>query len=242
MATKRKPADEPKKKSEASAVRTKTTGRRAVARKRRWPLVVVCTLLAVVVAIAGTFSWDRWLRYDDGAELQGEWQARGMSAVVVIDGERINLTDDVSYAYAIDPVAKTISYTFGSLEGQGRYRFSLDRSQLVVTEGGMHSWLSTLVDDIAWMWDQAVRAVQGQPQEEPAPSEGVTVLDRLSHDFSAAPRADAPVAEPEPAPEADSQAEPAPEPAPESQPEPAPEPDSASESPLGAFDVSDRPA
>ncbi|WP_080800713.1 hypothetical protein [Arabiibacter massiliensis] len=250
MATKRKRTDQPKKKDEASAARTGTTGRRPVARKRRWPLVVALVLVAIIVAVVGTFSWDRWLRYDDAAEFQGEWQAHGTPAVVVIDGERINLTDDVSYAYAIDPVAKTLSFTFGSLEGQGRYRFSLDRTQLVITEGDGYSWLLTLVDDIAWMWDQAARAVQGQPQEEPAQAEGVTVLDRLSHDSAAAPRADAAVAEPEPEPAAAPEAEAESQPEAEGAPAPAapePEPsddsdDSASANPLGAFDVSDHPA
>ena len=108
------------------------------------------SLLIVVAAAVGLFSWDRWLRYDDAAEFQGSWQAHGTTGVVVIDGERINLTDDVAYSYRIDPMAKTVSFSFGSLEGQGRYRFSLDRSQLVITEGAGYSWLSTLVDDIGW--------------------------------------------------------------------------------------------
>ena len=144
------------------------------------------SLLIVVAAAVGLFSWDRWLRYDDAAEFQGSWQAHGTTGVVVIDGERINLTDDVAYSYRIDPMAKTVSFSFGSLEGQGRYRFSLDRSQLVITEGTGYSWLSTLVDDIGWMADRLTRFVQGQPQAEVLPGDGVTVLDRLSSAATAA--------------------------------------------------------
>lgn len=144
------------------------------------------SLLIVVAAAVGLFSWDRWLRYDDAAEFQGSWQAHGTTGVVVIDGERINLTDDVAYSYRIDPMAKTVSFSFGSLEGQGRYRFSLDRSQLVITEGAGYSWLSTLVDDIGWMADRLTRFVQGQPQAEVLPGDGVTVLDRLSSAATAA--------------------------------------------------------
>ena len=144
------------------------------------------SLLIAVAAAVGLFSWDRWLRYDDAAEFQGSWQAHGTTGVVVIDGERINLTDDVAYSYQIDPMAKTVSFSFGSLEGQGRYRFSLDRSQLVITEGAGYSWLSTLIDDIGWMADQLTRFVQGQPQVEALPGDGVTVLDRLSSDATAA--------------------------------------------------------
>ena len=96
--------------------------------------------------------------------------------------ETIKLTEDVSWSYKLDTDAKTISYTFGNMEGSGRYRFSLDRSQLVISDGSGYTWLSTLADDIAWQFDQLVRAIQGQPQEEPPSGAGYTVLDRLSHD------------------------------------------------------------
>jgi len=162
---------------------------------------VALSLLIAVAAAVGLFSWDRWLRYDDAAEFQGSWQAHGTTGVVVIDGERINLTDDVAYSYQIDPMAKTVSFSFGSLEGQGRYRFSLDRSQLVITEGAGYSWLSTLIDDIGWMADQLTRFVQGQPQVEALPGDGVTVLDRLSSDATAA-QGDGTLAQEEPAADA----------------------------------------
>ena len=106
-------------------------------RKKRWPLVVAGSVLLVVLLIVGGFSWDRWLRYDDAAEFQGEWQTHGTTAVVVIDGETIKLTEDVSWSYKLDTDAKTISYTFGNMEGSGRYRFSLDRSQLVISDGSV---------------------------------------------------------------------------------------------------------
>ena len=186
-------------------------------RKKRWPLVVAGSVLLVVLLIVGGFSWDRWLRYDDAAEFQGEWQTHGTTAVVVIDGETIKLTEDVSWSYTLDTDAKTISYTFGNMEGSGRYRFSLDRSQLVISDGDGYSWLSTLTDDIAWQFDQLVRAIQGQPQEEPQSGAGCTVLDRLSHDAEATPQRGEPVAP-----------EPEPEPAAEPEPEAAPAPDASS--------------
>ena len=162
---------------------------------------MIFSLLIAVAAAVGLFSWDRWLRYDDAAEFQGSWQAHGTTGVVVIDGERISLTGDVAYSYQIDPMAKTVSFSFGSLEGQGRYRFSLDRSQLVITEGAGYSWLSTLIDDIGWMADQLTRFVQGQPQVEALPGDGVTVLDRLSSAATAA-QGDGTLAQEEPAADA----------------------------------------
>lgn len=158
--------------------------------RRRWPWCVALGVLAVLLVAAAGFSWDRWLRYDDARELQGEWQVDGTTRVIVIDGASIKLTDDVAYAYTIDPTAKTIEFTFGNMEGSGRYRFSADRSQLVVTEGSSYSALSTLFEDIGWMWDGLVRFVQGQAPAQPEAGEGITVLARVSHDAAAQPRND----------------------------------------------------
>ena len=158
--------------------------------RRRWPWCVALGVLAVLLVAAAGFSWDRWLRYDDARELQGEWQVDGTTRVIVIDGASIKLTDDVAYAYTIDPTAKTIEFTFGNMEGSGRYRFSADRSQLVVTEGSSYSALSTLFEDVGWMWDGLVRFVQGQAPAQPEAGEGITVLARVSHDAAAQPRND----------------------------------------------------
>ncbi|MFQ9179324.1 MAG: hypothetical protein ACLR3C_04940 [Eggerthella lenta] len=84
-------------------------------RKKRWPLVVAGSVLLIVLLIVGGFR-GCWLRYDDAAEFQGEWQTHGTTAVVVIDGETIKLTEDVSWSYTLDTDAKTISYTFGNME------------------------------------------------------------------------------------------------------------------------------
>lgn len=157
---------------------------------RRWPLAVALSVAAVIVAAASVFSWDRWLRYDDAAEFAGEWNVVDTAKVVVIDGQAIKLTEDVSYSYTLDTGAKTISFTFGSLDGQGRYRFSADRTQLVIMDGQDYSWFSTLMDDIGWMWGDVVRAVQGQPPAGPPSGDAVTALSRISHNAAAEPRID----------------------------------------------------
>lgn len=170
-----------------TADRVRSARRAKNVRKRRWPFVVIGALVCVLVVAAGAFSWDRWLRYDDAAELQGEWQVHGTAATVVIDGEAINITDDVAYPYAIDAGAKTISYAFGNAQGSGRYRFSSDRSQLVIMDGEGYSWWSTLFDDVAWAAGRATDAVQGRAADEAVGGDGVTVLDRVSHDAAAVP-------------------------------------------------------
>lgn len=173
---------------EETADRVRSARKVKNARRRRWPFVVAGALVSVLLVAGAVFSWDRWLRYDDVAELQGEWQVHGSDATMVIDGESIHLTEDVAYPYALDTGAKTIEYAFGNAAGSGRYRFSLDRSQLVIMDGTGYSWWSTLLDDIGWMAGQAADAVQGRATAEPPSGEGVTVLDRVSHDAAAVPR------------------------------------------------------
>ena len=230
-------ADVPRERARSSSSRDNLGEAKAKPRKRRWPLIVAGTVLGLVLLVAGLFSWDRWLRYDDAAEFQGEWQTHGTAAVVVIDGETIKLSDDVAYSYTLDTSAKTIAFTFGNMEGSGRYRFSLDRSQLVITDGKGYSWFSTLADDVAWQFDQLVRAVQGKPQVDPPSGEEITVLDRLSHDSAAAPQTGSSAAV-EPEPEVETQTEPNTPTEPETAPESAP--DSAESNPEAVQDdVSD---
>ena len=137
-----------------------------------WPVV------AVVVVTVGTFSWNRWLRYDDAADFQGAWYANGTTSLVTVDGQEIHLTSDVAYGYTLDTGAKTITFTFADLQGQGRYRFSADRSELVITDGDGFSFWGNLFSDIGWQFGQLISGLQGKevPREEVV--DGVTVLDR----------------------------------------------------------------
>lgn len=93
-------------------------------------------MLAAVLVVLSAFSWDRWFRFDDAADIQGNWQASGQAAVVVIDGRQMHLTDEVAYDYTLDTWAKTIDFSFGKLAGTGTYRFSDDRRTLTIIEGG----------------------------------------------------------------------------------------------------------
>lgn len=143
-----------------------------------WPVVAVLVAIAVVVVAVGTFSWNRWLRYDDAADFQGAWYANGTTSLVTVDGQEIHLTSDVAYGYTIDTGAKTITFTFADLQGQGRYRFSADRSELVITDGDGFSFWGNLFSDIGWQFGQLITGLQGKevPREEVV--DGVTVLDR----------------------------------------------------------------
>lgn len=143
-----------------------------------WPVVAVLVAIAVVVVTVGSFSWGRWLRYDDAADFQGAWYANGTTSLVTVDGQEIHLTSDVAYGYTLDTGAKTITFTFGDLQGQGSYRFSADRSELVITDGDGFSFWGNLFSDIGWQFGQLITGLQGKeaPREEAV--DGVTVLDR----------------------------------------------------------------
>lgn len=162
-----------------------------------WPVVAVLVAIAVVVVTVGSFSWGRWLHYDDAADFQGAWYANGTTSMVTVDGQEIHLTSDVAYGYALDTGAKTITFTFGDLQGQGRYRFSADRSELVITDGDGFSFWGNLFSDIGWQFGQLITGLQGKeaPREEAV--DGVTVLDRtpgegaVSAPASSAPAQDA---------------------------------------------------
>lgn len=180
-------ADDLKAAGRAVATRTAGAGEAHPVRKKRSVVgVVVVSVVAVIALACAAFvaflAWDRWGAYDDAADMQGIWQANGSASTVVVDGEQIQLTDDVAYDYEIDPFAKTITFSLGNMEGQGRYRFSPDRMQLVITDGTGYSWLSTLMDDIPWRvqsLQDELAGVEGAGKEASSGEEdGRTILDR----------------------------------------------------------------
>lgn len=154
----------------------------APSRKRRHPVrVAVVSVVIVVVllvgAAAGGFAWLRWFSEDDAADFAGAWYLAGTATPITITEDRIQLTDDVSYRYALNDQDKTFELSFGNLKGGGRYRFSLDRNQLALVDGDF-SAADTLGDDIAWTLRALTESAQGRvlaPEEE---AKGVTLLSR----------------------------------------------------------------
>ena len=138
----------------------RSAGRGTAGKRRLWPRILALVVAVLVLAMVAVFSWNRWLRFDDARDFQGSWQMAGAASAVAIDGDVIRLTEDVAYAYRLDPGSKTLSFTFGMYSGKGRYRFSLDRQTLVIQDGDF-SWFSTLTDDAVWTFQALVAAVQG---------------------------------------------------------------------------------
>lgn len=141
-------------------------------------LATIGAVLAVVIAVALFVSWGRWWRYNDAADFQGQWFSQGTegTAVVTIDDTAIHLSGEVAYSYAIDPTAKTISYDFGTMHGQGRYWFSDDRNTLVIIDGADYTATSTFFEDIG-IWLQGVLArIQGKGAVLPASDNAVYLV------------------------------------------------------------------
>ena len=105
-------------------------------RNRILKIVAVCfaAVLVACAAVAAFWAWDTWLRFDDSADIQGEWLTANGTALVVIDAEAIHMPDSVDFAYTLDTKGKTISYSFVDLAGGGSYEFSRDRATLTITE------------------------------------------------------------------------------------------------------------
>lgn len=114
-------------------------------RKRRWPKVLVVILLVLIVGCVGLFSWDRWLRFDDAADFQGQWiyENAGSTVAVTIDETHIAFTDDVEYEYQLNTQDKTVSLSFGTLGSENIYRFSPDRKTLYIAEDATDDWLNS---------------------------------------------------------------------------------------------------
>ena len=153
----------------------------APSRKRRHPVrVAVVSVVIVVVllvgAAAGGFAWLRWFSEDDAADFAGTWYLAGTATPITITEDRIQLTDDVSYRYALNDQDKTFELSFGNLKGGGRYRFSLDRNQLALVDGDF-SAADTLGDDIAWTLRALTESAQGRVLA-PEEAKGVTLLSR----------------------------------------------------------------
>lgn len=154
----------------------------APSRKRRHPVrVAVVSVVIVVVllvgAAAGGFAWLHWFSEDDAADFTGTWYLAGTTAPIAITEDRIQLTDDVSYRYALNDQDKTFELSFGNLKGGGRYRFSLDRNQLALVDGDF-SAADTLGDDITWTLRALTESAQGRVLAPGEAARGVTLLSR----------------------------------------------------------------
>lgn len=141
--------------------------------------IVAALCIVLVLSLIGggaAFAWDRWYRYDDAADIQGEWQIANSQRTLVIDESNLKIDADVTYEYTIDPKAKTITYTFGDTTGTAAYRFAKDRDTLIIDESMETDWLVAL-------------HLKSDPAlTEGDVAEGISKLERLSRGTAAEPQ------------------------------------------------------
>ena len=98
-------------------------------------LDIVSGAVAIVAVVVGAFFvWNAFFRYDDAADIQGEWRTQENAMTVVIDVSNIRMPD-LEYSYEIDTASKRLTFHFSELTGSGTYSFSSDRSTLTIVEG-----------------------------------------------------------------------------------------------------------
>lgn len=152
-------------------------------KRRKWPFVVVGAVVLVVVAIVVAFSCWRWTFANDAQDIQGTWYIAGTQKTVEVTADGIKLADDVTYSYTIDEGAKTLSLSFGNMEGEARYRFSLDRQTLALRDGET-TWGNSLSEDISWTIAALGRSIQGEQASPELSGDSTMVLTRTPQDSS----------------------------------------------------------
>ena len=134
-----------------SAQKSQKTEKEKAARKkvtradvRRVVLIVLGVLIVAALVGGGYYVWNTFLRYDDAADVQGEWCTEDGAMTVVIDESYIRMPD-LEYSYELDTKSKQITFSFSDLSGSGTYSFSEDRTQLTIVEGEGDSATTTVL-------------------------------------------------------------------------------------------------
>lgn len=106
-------------------------------KKRRVPLalkIVLAVLFVGIIVAGGLLTWNYLFRYDDTADIQGQWKIEGSNASIVITDSEIRLTDSVSFGYELNTFEKTLKYRYANFEGVSGYVFSPERDVLTLTD------------------------------------------------------------------------------------------------------------
>lgn len=120
-------------------------------RKRPWKALIIAlgSIAAVFLVLFGLFAWNRWFRFDDVSDFQGQWYVVGTDVPIAIDGESIRFDEKTVYEYALDPDVKTVEFSLAKYRGLGHYWFSDDRKFLVIADGDEFTKWGTAFEDLA---------------------------------------------------------------------------------------------
>ena len=143
---------------------------------RRVVFGVLSLILILALVGVGLFCWQKWMRFDDSADIQGVWKVQSTGDTIVFNAKKLKLTKGIAYEYQLDTDQKTIAYSFGDLKGGGHYYFGADRQVLVIIDG--EETLNTLAE---------VGFIPAEIVEHDDPDDAITVLSKVSDDTNAEP-------------------------------------------------------
>ena len=142
------------------------------------PVVIASSITLCLLVCVLFFSWNRWLRFNDVQDFCGLWYANDTTKIVTATTTEINLTTTEAYAYTLDTGAKTITFSFGNMQGKARYRFTNNRQTLEIVDGTSFTFWTTLIDDTAWDFRQLIHTIRGEDLDVPQSGDGSVVLKR----------------------------------------------------------------
>lgn len=163
---KRKKPKKPKKERKPANPRT----------VRQVVFAVISLVMILALVAVGLFCWQKWMRYDDAADIQGVWKVRSTGDTIVFDAHKLKLTKGIAYDYRLDTDQKTVAYSFGDLAGGGHYYFDTERNVLVIIDGDE---TFNLLAEVGFLPSEVV--------ENDDPADAITVLSKVSDDTNAEP-------------------------------------------------------
>lgn len=175
----RRSADERSQVRKAPATRRKKVpsgNGKPSGRRRAWPLALVAMVFLLIIAGTALFCWQKWWGADDYEDIKGVWKVEATGDTVVFDAHNLKLTTSISYEYRLDTQAKTIAYSFGTLEGGGRYYFDTERERLLIVEDGQDLGL---LANMGFLPEDVLAADTAD--------DAITVLAKVSSDTAAQP-------------------------------------------------------
>ena len=143
-------------------------------------------ILAAFLVLTGFLARERWWTYDDVEDIRGTWVVQSEEALgndvatIRITDRAIVLDINTTYVYTLNTKKKTIDFAFPPMDltGQGHYRFSADRTRLIIVDG-KYGWFSTCTSDFWWQVRSWWAKATGGAEPALGPEENATWLVRM---------------------------------------------------------------
>lgn len=151
---------------------------------KTWHIVVtlIGIVIVTIIAMSSYYVWDRWERYDDHNDIQGQWYVFGTSVPIRITADLLDFNADTSYHYVLDAENKTITFSLGNMEGMAHYCFYEDRQVLVLIDGKDFTRWGTAAEDLLVSLQEIAQLSSGRIPQYPD-DDNVIILARTPDKF-----------------------------------------------------------